>query len=155
MNLLLVFLVVLYVLVTLLIGANAGLKSKTSIDFSLAGRGLRLPMVWACSFATWFGAEAVLGIPARFLQSGLSSLVEDPFGAGSCLILVGLLFAKKLYGMNILTIGTFYRRRFGVQVEILCSVTIMLSYLVKFRINLFMHCVHTCFFECRVGLPLK
>ena len=43
--------------------------------------------------ATWFGSETVLGIPAKFVAGGLNSVVEDPFGAGTCLILVGLFFA--------------------------------------------------------------
>jgi SSS family solute:Na+ symporter len=36
-------------------------------------------------------------------------VVEDPFGAGTCLILVGLFFAAKLYKLNLLTIGDYYR----------------------------------------------
>ncbi|HMZ02871.1 MAG TPA: sodium:solute symporter family protein, partial [Burkholderiaceae bacterium] len=54
---------------------------------------------------------------------------EDPFGAGTCLILVGLFFASKLYRMNLLTIGDFYRKRFGKGIEVFCSAAIILSYL--------------------------
>jgi solute:Na+ symporter, SSS family len=56
-------------------------------------------------------------------------VVEDPFGAGTCLILVGLFFAAKLYKQNLLTIGDFYRQRFGKGVEVFCSLAIILSYL--------------------------
>jgi SSS family transporter len=70
-----------------------------------------------------------LGIPAKFVNSGLNGVVEDPFGAGSCLILVGLFFASKLYRMNLLTISDYYRERYGRAVEVLCSVIIMVSYL--------------------------
>jgi SSS family transporter len=59
----------------------------------------------------------------------LNGVVEDPFGAGSCLILVGLFFASKLYRMNLLTISDYYRERYGRAVEVLCSVIIMVSYL--------------------------
>ena len=55
--------------------------------------------------------------------------MEDPFGAGSCLILVGLFFAAKLYRMSLLTISDYYRERYGRSVEILCSIIIMVSYL--------------------------
>jgi SSS family transporter len=55
--------------------------------------------------------------------------VEDPFGAGFCLVLVGAFFAARLYRMNLLTIGDFYRQRFGKGVEIFCSLAIILSYL--------------------------
>ena len=56
-------------------------------------------------------------------------MVEDPFGAGTCLILVGLFFAGKLYRMTLLTISDYYRERFGRAVEVACSLIIMLSYL--------------------------
>jgi SSS family transporter len=70
-----------------------------------------------------------LGIPAKFVNSGLNGVVEDPFGAGGCLILVGLFFAGKLYRMNLLTISDYYRERYGRSVEIFCSIIIMVSYL--------------------------
>ena len=86
-------------------------------------------MIVTTTFATWFGSETVLGIPAKFVNSGLNGVVEDPFGAGSCLILVGLFFAGKLYRMNLLTISDYYRERYGRSVEIICSIIIMVSYL--------------------------
>src|SRR5690349_23873102 len=86
-------------------------------------------MVVTTTFATWFGAETVMGIPAKFVQGGLNAIVEDPFGAGTCLILVGAFFAAKLYKQNLLTIGDFYRARFGRGVEVFCSCAIILSYL--------------------------
>ena len=128
MNALLGF-VVLYLLGTLAIGLYAGTRVKTSTDFALAGRRLPLVMIITTTFATWFGAETVLGISAKFVQGGLNSVVEDPFGASMCLVFVGLFFAAKLYRMNLMTIGDFYRRRYGKTVEIFCSVAIILSYL--------------------------
>jgi SSS family transporter len=59
----------------------------------------------------------------------LNGVIEDPFGAGTCLILVGLFFAGKLYRMNLLTISDYYRERFGRTVEVVASLIIMLSYL--------------------------
>lgn len=93
------------------------------------GRSLPLPIVIATTFATWFGAETVLGIPARFTTGNLGAVVEDPFGASLCLILVGLFFARKLYERNLITLGDYYRQRYGRLVEIICSVMIILSYL--------------------------
>jgi solute:Na+ symporter, SSS family len=121
--------VIVYLITTLLIGVYAGTRVKNSTDFALAGRSLPLIMVITTTFATWFGAETVLGISAKFVTGGLGSVVEDPFGASMCLILVGLFFAGKLYKMNLLTIGDFYRQRYGKTVEILCSIAIILSYL--------------------------
>jgi SSS family transporter len=121
--------VVLYLLGTLALGVWAGTRIKNTADFAIAGRSLPLVMVVTTTFATWFGAETVMGIPAKFVQGGLNAVVEDPFGAGTCLILVGLFFAAKLYKMNLLTIGDFYRKRFGKGIEVFCSVAIILSYL--------------------------
>ena len=121
--------VVVYLLGTLAIGLYAGTRVKTSTDFALAGRSLPLVMIITTTFATWFGAETVMGISAKFVQGGLNNVVEDPFGASLCLIFVGLFFASKLYKMTLLTIGDYYRRRYGKTVEIFCSVAIILSYL--------------------------
>ncbi|HEX7635376.1 MAG TPA: sodium:solute symporter family protein [Noviherbaspirillum sp.] len=129
MNLTLVSFVVLYLLGTLALGVWAGTRIKSTNDFAIAGRSLPLIMVVTTTFATWFGAETVMGIPARFVQGGLNAIVEDPFGAGTCLILVGLFFATKLYKLNLLTIGDFYRERYGKGVEVFCSAAIILSYL--------------------------
>ena len=122
-------LVIAYLLVTIAIGLLAAKRVKTSADFAIAGRHLPLAMIVTTTFATWFGSETVLGIPAKFVNSGLGGVVEDPFGAGSCLILVGLFFAAKLYRMSLLTISDYYRERYGRSVEILCSIIIMVSYL--------------------------
>ncbi|MFM8822433.1 MAG: sodium:solute symporter family protein [Limnohabitans sp.] len=122
-------LVIAYLLVTIAIGLVAAKRVKSSADFAIAGRHLPLAMIVTTTFATWFGSETVLGIPAKFVNSGLNGVVEDPFGAGSCLILVGVFFAAKLYRMNLLTISDYYRERYGRTVEILCSIIIMVSYL--------------------------
>ncbi|NCP80599.1 MAG: sodium:solute symporter, partial [Gallionella sp.] len=95
----------------------------------VAGRNLPLPVVTATVFATWFGAETVLGISATFVQEGLGGVVADPFGASLCLILAGLFFAPLLYRMNLLTIGDYYRARYNRTVELIMSICIMLSYL--------------------------
>src|SRR5450830_824034 len=129
MNTILITSVVLYLVGTLGLGLWAGTRIKNTSDFAVAGRSLPLIMVVTTTFATWFGAETVMGIPAKFVQGGLNALVEDPFGAGSCLILVGLFFAAKLYKLNLLTIGDYYRARYGKGIEVFCSVAIILSYL--------------------------
>ena len=122
-------LVIVYLLVTIAIGLFAAKRVKNSSDFAIAGRHLPLAMIVTTTFATWFGSETVLGIPAKFVQNGLSGVVEDPFGAGSCLILVGVFFAARLYSMTLLTISDYYRERYGRTVELMCSIMIMISYL--------------------------
>ena len=129
MNTTLLTFVIVYLLGTMALGMYAGTRIKTTADFAVAGRSLPLAMVITTTFATWFGAETVMGIPAKFVQGGLNAVIEDPFGASMCLVLVGAFFASRLYKMSLLTIGDYYRQRYGKGVEIFCSVAIILSYL--------------------------
>lgn len=121
--------VVLYLLASVAIGLYAAKRVKNTADYAVAGRSLALPVVIATTFATWFGSETVLGVSARFVSGGLGAVVEDPFGASMCLVLVGLFFAYKLYQKNLITLGDYYRQRYGRSVEIVCSVMIIFSYL--------------------------
>ena len=118
-----------YLLVSIGIGLYAARRVSNTADYAVAGRNLPLYIVVATTFATWFGSELVLGVSAVFVQDGLGGVVEDPFGAGMCLILVGLFFAYKLYKKNLITIGDYYRLRYGKTVEVLCSIIIIFSYL--------------------------
>lgn len=122
-------LVVLYLLVSVGIGLYAARRVSTAADYAVAGRSLPLGVVVATTFATWFASETVLGIPAKFAEGGLRDTVEDPWGAGMCLVLVGLFFARKLYRMELLTIGDYYRERYGKLVEVFCSAVSIVSYL--------------------------
>lgn len=121
--------VIVYLLLSIGIGVYASSKVHNAKDFAVAGRHLPLPIVTATVFATWFGAETVLGISATFAKGGLHGVVEDPFGASLCLILAGLFFANRLYRMNLLTIGDYYRVRYSRSVELVMTICIVLSYL--------------------------
>jgi solute:Na+ symporter, SSS family len=125
----LLWFVVLYWIISVAIGLIASLKVKNATDFAAAGHALPMYVVTATVFATWFGAEAVLGAPATFLQEGLAGVVADPFGSSMCLVLVGLFFAKPLYQAKYLTIGDFYKDRYGRTVEVLITLCIAASYL--------------------------
>jgi len=125
----LIWFIVIYLLFSVAIGLYASTRVHNAKDFAVAGRHLPLPMVTATVFATWFGAETVLGISATFVKEGLHGVVADPFGASLCLILAGLFFANKLYRMNLLTIGDYYKTRYGRAVELITSICIVISYL--------------------------
>ena len=121
--------VFLYLILSIGIGMYAATKVHNARDYITAGRSLPMYIVLAMVFATWFGAETVLGIPATFMEEDMGGLISDPFGAALCLVLFGLFFARKLYRMNLLTIGDFYRQRYGHKVEIIAGIAIALSYL--------------------------
>jgi len=121
--------VILYLVISIGVGMYAATRVHTSRDYVVAGRHLPIYIVTATVFATWFGSETVLGIPATFLNEGLHGIVSDPFGSSMCLILVGLFFARKLYRMNLLTLTDYYRKRYGRKVEVITGVAIIISYL--------------------------
>lgn len=121
--------VVLYMAVTISIGLIAARRVHNSKDYLVAGRSLPLYMNIATVFATWFGAETVLAVSATFAKDGLNGIPGDPFGASVCLVLAALLFARLFYRMNLLTIGDFYKHRYGKFVEVLTSLAITASYL--------------------------
>ena len=125
----LLWFVIIYWIISIGIGLYAARHVHNTRDFAIAGRHLPFYMVTATVFATWFGSETVLGIPATFLREGLHGVVADPFGASMCLILVGLFFAAPLYRMNLLTIGDYYKKKYGRSVEVLTTIAIVISYL--------------------------
>ena len=97
--------VILYMVATVAVGLYASSRVHSAKDFMVAGRSLPLYMNFACVFATWFGAETVLSVSAKFADKGMGHVSGDPFGASVCLILVGLLFARTFYRLELLTIG--------------------------------------------------
>ncbi len=121
--------VILYLVISIAIGMYAATRVHNARDYISAGRALPIYIVMAMVFATWFGAETVLGIPATFMEEDLAGLISDPFGASLCLILFGLFFARKLYRMNLLTIADYYRERYDNRVELITGIAIVLSYL--------------------------
>jgi len=121
--------VVLYLLLTIGIGLWAARRVHNSKDYVVAGRSLPLYMSAATVFATWFGAETVLSVSATYAKDGLGGIIADPFGASFCLLFVALFFARAFYRMDLLTIGDFYKKRYGKTVEVITSVAITASYL--------------------------
>ena len=125
----LLWFVIIYWIISVAIGIYAAKWVHNTKDFAVAGRRMPMYIVTATVFATWFGSETVLGIPATFIKDGFSGTIADPFGSSLCLILVGLFFARPLYRMNLITIGDYYRKRFSRPVEMLTTLCIVVSYL--------------------------
>ncbi|MCC6583552.1 MAG: sodium:solute symporter family protein [Chitinophagales bacterium] len=122
------FFILLYLCVSIAIGLYASRRVKSREDFMLAGRSLPLSMATFTVFATWFGSETLLGASATFADEGLLGVIEDPFGATLCLILVGLFFARYFYRLNLLTLSDFYREKFGKKTEIVSAVCMAVSF---------------------------
>lgn len=121
--------IIVYLVVTVAIGFWASRRVKNSGDFMLAGRSLPIVLSSAALFATWFGSETVFGASAQFLEGGLYAVIEDPFGASLCLLIFGMFYARKLYGMNLLTLGDFFKVRYNKVTELTASLFLALPYL--------------------------
>lgn len=122
-------LVTAYLVFSIALGLLAARRVHSASDYITAGRNLPMPVILAMVFATWFGAETVLGISATFLEEGFRGLISDPLGASICLVLFGLVFALPLYRMKLMTLGDFFRVRYNRQVELILSLCIVVSYL--------------------------
>ena len=120
--------IILYLIVTILIGFWASRRVHTAGDYMLAGRSLPVVLSTSALFATWFGSETVFGASSEFLEGGLFSVIEDPFGAALCLLLFGVFFARKLYAMNLMTLCDYFKKRFGTRSELVSSIFMIPSY---------------------------
>ena len=77
--------ILLYLAASIAVGLYAATRVRGAADFAVATNRFGTPVVMATVFATWFGAETVLGIPSTFWKEGLRGLIADPFAAMGCL----------------------------------------------------------------------
>ncbi len=120
--------VIIYLVITLLIGWWASRRVHSTKDFVVAGRQLPMMIAATALFATWFGSETLMGASSEFVEHGLIGVVEDPFGAALCLVLIGAFFARRLYRLNVLTFSDFFRQRFSRRAEFISAVFMVPSY---------------------------
>ena len=120
--------ILIYLAITLAIGAWSSRLVKNSNDFVLAGRSLPLFLSASALFATWFGSETIFGASSVYLEEGLLGVIEDPFGGALCLILFGLFFLRPMYRMNVLTIGDVFKKLFGERLSFFASIFMIPAY---------------------------
>jgi SSS family transporter len=118
----------IYLFITVLIGWYSSKFVKNSQDYVLAGRKMPTFVVASGLFATWFGSETVMGASSEFLSHGLLGVIEDPFGASLCLLLIGLFFARPLYKLKLYTFSDYFSLRFGKKVEVISAFFMIPSY---------------------------
>jgi SSS family transporter len=112
----------LYVLAQVVIGIWAGRGAKSETDYYLGGRGIGFRALTLSIFATWFGAETILGSAAAIAEGGLSGARAEPFGYAICLVLMALFVAGPIRKSNYVTISDFFRERYGKKAEIASAV---------------------------------
>ena len=111
-----------YLLLNVAIGLWAGRHVASGADFIVAGRRLPLWLATATLFATWFGGGTCVGAAGEAYDTGILGVIADPFGAALCLFLAGWFFVRPLRRMGLLTIGDFFRERFGTRAERIAAV---------------------------------
>lgn len=120
--------VLVYIAITILVGCIAASFVKTSRDFTLAGQSMPVYITASALFATWLGSETIMGASNAFVAHGIRGVIEDPFGAALCLILLGLFFTKPLYKLNLLTMGDLFLERFGQKAGMIAAIAMIASY---------------------------
>lgn len=109
--------VLAYLAVQLAIGVWVSRRVASETDYLLAGRSLGLALGAFSVFATWFGAESIVGAAGMIYEDGLSGGSADPFGYGVCLIVLSLALAAPLWRRRYTTFGDLFRERFSPAVE--------------------------------------
>jgi Na+/proline symporter len=106
-----------YLAIQLGIGIWVSRRIRTEEDYLVAGRRLGYTLATFSIFATWFGAETIMGSGGRALRDGFSLTSAEPFGYGLCLVLMGLIFAVPLWRRRLTTLADLFRDRFSPATE--------------------------------------
>jgi SSS family transporter len=125
-----IFAVTLYMVAQLAIGVWVSRRIRSESDYILAGRKLGYTLLTFSIFATWFGAETVVGSAGRAYADGVSIGSAEPFGYGLCLLVMGLVFAVPLWKRKLTTLADLYRKRFGVTTERLAAAILIPSSII-------------------------
>jgi Na+/proline symporter len=109
------------------IGIWVSRRIKSESDYLLAGRSLGYTLATFSIFATWFGAETIVGSGGRAYREGISLASAEPFGYGLCLVVMGLVFAVPLWNRKLTTLADLFRQRYSVGVERLAALILIPS----------------------------
>ena len=114
-----------YLALQLGVGIWISRRIRNESDYLLAGRNLGYALATFSIFATWFGAETMVGSAGNAYRDGISLGNAEPFGYGLCLVLAGIVFAGPLWRRRLTTLADLYRQRFSVRVERLVAVILI------------------------------
>lgn len=114
-----------YVFIQLVFGVIYSKRIANSEDFIVGGRRMGAGLASFTIFATWFGAEAIVGTGTEVYKHGLAGAASDPFGYVFALLLMGFGFAKIIRARGLLTLGDLFKEEYGGRVEKLATLLIM------------------------------
>ena len=128
---------IVYLVITFLISLLVSYKVKgSSKNFLIAGGTLPFLFVIFAQIEQAIDGNATLGLFNLARDFGFWSALAIPLGLGISLILAGLLFAKPLREKKILTIGDYFRVKFGKEVEYIAAILMILSFSILLAGNL-------------------
>jgi len=119
--------VAIYMVLMLVIGAQASRKAKTSAEFIVAGRKLPIFICTATIIATWFGGGTMMGASGAAYDDGLLGVIADPFGAALALFIVGMFFARLFRRLRLLTYVDLVEQRYGKTAAFITTITNLIS----------------------------
>lgn len=115
----------IYIALQFSIGIWVSRRIKGEADYILAGRQLGTTLAAFSVFATWFGAETILGSAGRVYAEGLSGAQGEPFAYGLAIVLMGLLLAAPLRRKGFTTFADLFAERYGVGAERLAVILLV------------------------------
>jgi len=119
--------VIAYLMLQLGIGVWVSKRISSESDYLVAGRQLGPALATFSIFATWFGAETIVGSAGITWREGVSMASAEPFGYGLCLIVMGLVFAVPLWRKQLTTLADLFRTRYSMPVERVAAVILIPS----------------------------
>ncbi len=121
----LLFFIAGYVAIQIAVGLWFARGTKSDTDYYIAGGRLGYFPITLSLFATWFGAETILGSSAAVAEGGLSGARAEPFGYAICLVATALFVAGKIRSHGYVTIADFFRDRFGKHAEFVTAIVLV------------------------------
>ena len=106
-----------YLVVQFVVGMLVSRSIASEADYLVAGRRLGLALAAFSVYATWFGAETIVGAAGSIYSDGLAGGSADPFGYAACLVVLGVFIAAPLWRRQYTTLGDMFRERYSVGVE--------------------------------------
>ncbi len=120
--------IVVYVAIQIGVGLYVARNVKTEEDFFLAGQRMGLLPIGVSIFATWFGAETIMGSAGAIAADGLAGARAEPFGYAICLFAMAFLVAGVFRRRGYANLADFFHDRFDHRSELAAAlITIIVS----------------------------
>lgn len=110
-------------------------KNKTAEDFLVGGRSFGILFNAGTLTSCWVGGALIVGIPGTFYSLGIWNSdamygILVSFGSAGCLILAGMFYMRKLWGLKLLSLGDFYYKRYGGKAGLVATILMALTFTV-------------------------